>query len=330
MIGHRPCVVGLGELVWDLLPDGDLPGGAPANFAFHAAQLGGEGVVVSAVGKDPAGMALCDWLHAAGVDHDSVQSIDRATGKVSVSLSSSGQPEFVIHENAAWDYLAWNKPLEALAARTDCVCVGSLAQRSPLSRKIIRRFLLATSPGCLRIFDVNLRPPYVSPRVIAETVKLANIVKLNEDEWPFVAEHLHLSNEWSAGLREMVDKYQLRLVALTRGAGGSVLVDKDGIHEAPSQQVQVVDTIGAGDAFAAAMAIGLLHSVPISRLHRNAAAVARFVCTQPGATPVLPGALVHEVISAESKPPESAKLLLTQFPKVFGTLCRGSPASAIS
>ena len=166
MHGAKPLVVGLGEFLWDMLPAGKRPGGAPANFAAIATQLGANGIVASAVGEDAAGGELVRWLSDVGLPFDHVQTGAHATGIVSVEIGGGGHPQYVIHENTAWDHIEWTPALESLASRADCVCIGSLAQRSVKSRTTIQRFLETTSRECLRIFDVNLRQNYYSREVV--------------------------------------------------------------------------------------------------------------------------------------------------------------------
>ena len=294
-MSNRHCVVGLGELVWDLLPADNLPGGAPANFAFHVSQLGADGIVVSAVGDDPEGELLVEWIKDSGLDSSYIEVSPWATGTVAVSLNSAGQPDYVIHENVAWDHLSWTETLSALSQTADCVCVGSLAQRSELSRRTILQFLRATRPDCLRIFDVNLRQPHYDPAAIAETLALATVLKVNEAEWPIIARQSTVNSQWSIGMQELLARTNLQFIALTRGSRGSVLLSRNGMCVLEGQPIDVADTIGAGDAFAAGLAMGLLRGDPIDQIQKNAAAVADHVCTQSGATPTLPDSLLHRL-----------------------------------
>lgn len=291
MRSDRLCIVGIGELVWDHLPDATLPGGAPANFAYHSRQLGAEGVVVTAVGSDTPGDRLITWLADVGVDAGAVQRNCFPTGGVTVRLTSDGQPQYRIHEDAAWDHLEWTPALAALAKRADGVCVGSLGQRSPRSRETIRRFLAATRRDCLRMFDLNLREPHFGPRVLHETLDLIDVLKLNDEEWPFVADHFRLDRNPIDGCRALLSMAGLKMIALTRGAAGSVLITSAATHELPAPPVRVVDTVGAGDAFNATLCVGLLRGLPLTRVQAHATAVAGHVCTYAGATPSLPGEL---------------------------------------
>lgn len=278
-------VIGLGEVLWDLLPAGRQLGGAPANFACHVNRLGGNARVVSAVGDDALGRELLQRLDALDVSTEAVQvSADHPTGTVSVTVDAQGQPQYVIHENVAWDFLAWTPPLHALASQADCVCVGSLAQRSHGSAETIQRFLAGTTPACLRIFDINLRQHYYSAEVIEKTLSRCQVLKLNVDEWPVLAKMFGMDATLPGGLQACVRRWNLRLLALTRGDQGSVLVTPGQTHELDAIKVQVVDTVGAGDAFTARLAMGLLRNEPLETLHEAAAKLAALVCTQQGAT----------------------------------------------
>ena len=287
----RPLVVGLGELVWDLLPIAEPPAERRRISPSMLPNLAGRPPSSVRWGRITQATQLLDWIKTAGVDPAHIQRTDRSTGTVSVSLSESGQPQYQIHPDVAWDHLAWTPSLANLAKQVDCVCVGSLGQRSPRLPKnhpAISSSNLTSSPSDLRC---NLRDPHHDPSVIAETVGLANILKLNQDEWSFVARQFSVSTDWSVGLKQLIDATQLRLIAMTRGAHGSVLVDKDGMHQLEAEPIEIADTVGAGDAFTAAMAMGLLRNNPIATIQQTAATAASFVCTQSGATPSLPSSI---------------------------------------
>lgn len=286
---ERPIIVGLGEILWDLLPNGKQLGGAPANFASCAAALGARGVVISRIGKDSLGREIFHRLAAMQLERTYIDmDSDHPTGTVSVTLDARGQAQYIIHENAAWDFMLANDDLAALAASADALCVGTLAQRSSVSRDAIQRLLAATSPRCLRIFDINLRQHYYDAAIIDRTLTQSNIFKLNDEELPVVAKLLGLTGNPQEIARQLFKRYPLRLIARTRGEKGSVLYSPDDIDEIPGQAVRVVDTVGAGDAFAAALAVGLLRGHAISQVHQYAARVGAFVCTCVGATPQLP------------------------------------------
>ena len=284
-------IVGLGEALWDEFPDGPRFGGAPANFACHAAMLGADASLLSRVGDDDLGARAVAALRACGVDTSHVGTGPFPTGTVRVELDAAGKPTFAIRENVAWDHLAWADDLGALATRADAVCFGSLGQRSTESRDTIRRYLGATGSDCLRLFDANLRPPFYDRQVILDSLGLANALKLNDDELPIVAAMLGLSGNEAEMMAELARRFGLALVALTRGARGAVLLAGGVFHECTSLPVAVVDTVGAGDAFTAALTVGWLRGDDLGEVGRRACRVAEFVCSQAGATPTLPEAL---------------------------------------
>jgi len=288
-------VVGLGEILWDMLPTGRQLGGAPANFAYHAQALGGRGVVVSCIGNDGLGEEILSRLKALALDCEYI-GVDEnhPTGTVTVELDEQGKPNYTIHENVAWDYIACNSALLELAARTDAVCFGSLCQRSQLSRSTIRDFLQATRPDALRIFDINLRQSYFNREIIHTMLELSNVLKLNDEELSVVADLLGLTGAETDVLSRLTDIYELRLIALTRGANGSRLFTGTGDSNHQGFPAEVADTVGAGDSFTAAMALGLLLGQSLDRINEYSNRVAGFVCSQSGATPELPDSLTQE------------------------------------
>ena len=284
----RPNVIGLGEALWDVFPDAARFGGAPANFACHAAALGSEAWMVSAVGRDRLGDDAVASLAQKGVHTLMVQRNDRPTGTVTVTLDAEGKAAYAFAQDPAWDHLAWNESLALLAGRCRAVCFGSLAQRAPETRGTIRRFLKACSPACVRVFDVNLRQEFFSREVIEASLALAEVLKLNDDEVKVLAAMLGLPADEEAFAAEVAARFGLDTVALTRGARGSLIWHRGAYDEREAPKVNVVDTVGAGDAFTAALVTGLLHEEDLAAIHRHASEVAAFVCTQAGATPELP------------------------------------------
>ena len=286
----RPVIVGLGEVLWDLYPDATHFGGAPANFASHAASLGAEAWMVSAVGADDLGARALDALCERGVHCvHLVQDPHHATGRVLVTLNAAGQASYEFAADTAWDHLAWSDGLAALAARSDAVYFGTLGQRSPASRETIRRFLQVTPRPALRVFDVNLRQRFYDRETIHTSLQLASALKLNDEELPIVAELCAVrANTPREILSELLTRYKLRLAALTRGPHGSLLISTDAEDECPAPPTTVVDTVGAGDAFTATLVTGFLRGLPLPEINRHANAVASFVCSQNGATPALP------------------------------------------
>ena len=285
-----PVVVGLGEALWDVLPNGDHFGGAPANVALHAAALGAEAWLVSAVGQDARGDAALARLDAAGVRRDTVARLaGRPTGVVRVSLDTAGHPVYDIAADTAWDYVPWSEAVQQTAARADAIAFGSLAQRSPVSRATIRRAVTTARPEAWRLFDVNLRQHYYDADVLAASLDLANAVKLNEAELPVVSRLCDVPDGPAAAqLQTLCARFTLRLAALTRGPCGSVLVTPDDVCESAAPQTVVADTVGAGDAFTSALLIGMLAGLSLDAVSRRANAVAAYVCSQPGATPPIP------------------------------------------
>jgi fructokinase len=288
-----PTLVGLGEVLWDLFPEGPRFGGAPANFACHAAMLGARAAMVSQVGDDALGRQALEALGRHGVDTTHVARSPRfPTGTVQVEVDAAGQPRFEIREGVAWDQIPWSDSLATLARGAAGVCFGTLAQRHEVSRGTIRRFLESTAPGCLRIFDVNLRQHFYSPQVVLDSLNLATALKLNHEELPVVVSLCGIAADRDA-LPELARRFGLQWVALTRGAQGAVLWTDQGRAECGGVKVQVQDTVGAGDAFTAALAVGILSGRDPATICEHACRVAAFVCTQPGATPMLPPELLQ-------------------------------------
>ncbi len=290
-----PRIVGLGEILWDVFPDGARFGGAPANFACSAAGLAAGSARVGmagAVGRDDLGQRALAELTSRGVDVTAVAVLPEPTGRVDVTVDLAGHASYVFAPDCAWDHVSWSGSLERLAAETSAVCFGTLGSRGSVSLATVRRFVAAVPSSALRILDINLRPPFWSPEIVRDSLPLASIVKCNDDELPVVAELLGLSGSPEAILRQLVSSHALRLAALTRGAKGSLLVSADGLSsDLPGTPVEVVDTVGAGDAFTAAVTLGLLAGWPLSKLHAHAERVAAFVCTQAGGTPPIPADL---------------------------------------
>jgi fructokinase len=288
----KPLVIGIGEILWDLLPSGPRMGGAPANFACHARALGADAQVVSRVGDDAAGSKLLENLIELGLPVTGI-SIDSThpTGSVGVKIMDDGQPEFTIEPDVAWDHLVSDQGLENLFACADAACFGSLAQRSAASARTIRGLLALTKPEALRIFDVNLRQNHFNAATIEASLDLANVLKLNDAELPRIASMLGIKGPVRECLTALVSRFGLRLVVFTRGGEGSILYDGVEWCEHPGLTVKVCDTIGAGDSFTAAVTMGLLKRWPIGRISEVATEVAAHVCSCPGAVPELPDSI---------------------------------------
>jgi fructokinase len=292
-------IVGLGEILWDLFPEGKKLGGAPANFAYHARALGDEGVPASRVGMDPLGQEILRSLAEQGLPADHIQSDpSRPTGTVEVRLDAKGVPTFTITSEVAWDYLEWGEELQALAAKADAVCFGSLAQRSPRSRQTIRAFLAAARREALRVFDVNLRQSWYSAEVLGESLTASSILKLNDAELPVVLRTLGLSEpeEPEQGCRLLLDEFHLDLVCLTLGENGCLLVEKSEARRQPGVRVTVADTVGSGDAFTAALCHHRLRGASLERIGRAANRYGAWVASQVGAMPRVTAEILQAVL----------------------------------
>ena len=293
---RKPVVVGLGEVLWDLFPGGRKLGGASANFAWHANQLGATGIVVSSIGDDDLGHEILSALHLMGLDGGFIhRQASYPTVTVNVRVDSGGIPSYTIHERVAWDSIPFSPDLALLAQRADAVCVGSLAQRSAITSRTIQNFLDATPPACWRVFDLNLRQQFYSRETIELTLRKTRLLKLNDEEWPILADMFGLDAEVPGGMKKLMRLFDIEIVALTRGAEGSLIYSATETHTAKAPLVKVIDTVGAGDSFTAAFVMGILKGRPLTRAHAQAAKVASYVCTQQGATPEIPDELVDGI-----------------------------------
>jgi fructokinase len=299
-------ILGIGELLWDMLPEGPRLGGAPANFSVMAGRLGNHAAILSRIGRDNLGRDAVHRLDPLPADTSFLQ-IDPAheTGRVTVSFNN-GQPEYTIHQPAAWDSMELSDEWVRLAERADAVCFGSLAQRSLESRQTIQTLAAQTSARCIRIFDVNLRPPFYSSEVIQESLELATVVKMNDAEVPLVLGLLGLTAEDDATLgslrlgaeRLLAEFPTLQMAAITRGAQGSLLVARDEWHQHAGFPIKVADTIGAGDAFTAALTHYLLRGAELPVLNDAGNRWGSWVASQSGAMPPLTDAVRVEIETA--------------------------------
>lgn len=298
---ESPTIVGLGEVLWDLLPVGKQLGGAPANFAYMANLLGDRGIVASRIGSDALGAELRDALTRLGLDTSFVQSDPvHPTGTVKVEIDRAGQPSYEITESVAWDFLEINREWLLLARQADAICFGSLAQRSPKSRETIRMFLGAARPDAARVFDVNLRQDFYSATVIAESAKLADILKLNDSELPRVMQLLGLVyDEERSSAERLLRATGVKLVCVTRGSRGSLLVDGNASNEHPGSSVPVADAVGAGDAFAAALVHHFLRGSSLTAMNEAANRMGAWVVGQVGATPLADDDVLRKVRAAQ-------------------------------
>jgi fructokinase len=285
-------VVGIGELLWDVFPQGKHLGGAPINFACHCAQLGAKAYPVSCIGEDALGLEIREAVDALLVDPSYVfQAGQHPTGTVQVTLDAAAKPSYEICEDVAWDWIPMSPALTALAQKADAVCFGSLAQRNTMTRETIYDFLAAMPLEAVKIFDVNLRQAFYSKELIIISLTHANVLKLSDEELPILADMLGLHGSVAEQIRALVDKYQLQLAAYTRGAEGSLLVGPECSDDHTGYPAKLVDSVGAGDSFTATLCMGLLEGNPLSVINDHANRVAAFVCSQSGAVPRFPEAL---------------------------------------
>lgn len=286
---ETPIVVGLGELLWDCFGDSRLPGGAPANVAFQACQLGCLGVVASRVGRDGLGDELVAFLQSQGLRTDWVQRDPmRPTSTVTVDTSRPDHPRYVIHEDVAWDYLQFDAALEDLMGRAEAVCFGTLAQRSRQSRETIHRALQAVRPECLVVYDVNLRQHYYQRDWVEQSLARSAIVKLNAEEVIELDKLLGLeSPDQIAFARELQECFGVKTVCITRAERGCLLVGRDEVIDSPGVPVKVADAVGAGDAFTAALIVAQLRAWPLVSQASFANGVGALVAGRPGAMPLL-------------------------------------------
>src|SRR5258707_2320446 len=297
----RPIVVGLGELLWDLFPSGKQLGGAPANFAYIPALLGDAGIVASRVGDDRLGQEALWHLKSSGLDVSRIQrDPSHPTGTVKVEVDSNGQPEYQITENVAWDFMEFSEDWISLARSAHAVCFGTLAQRNPASRAAIRAFLSALPSFAIGIFDVNLRQSYFNAEILRDSLRHAKVLKLNHQEFPRFLDLLQcpLKNSGRAeitGARWLCRAFGSRLVCITRGAKGSLLVTAESHHEHPGFSVKIADTVGAGDAFTAALVHHALRGSSLAMMNTAANRMGAWVASQEGAMPPADAEILAEV-----------------------------------
>lgn len=280
--------IGLGELLWDCFPAHRLPGGAPANVAFHAQQLGLSAAVATRVGTDPLGDELIAYLQQQGLTTDLVQR-DPLHGTGTVTVQPCGtNTSYTFLENSAWDFLEIDHAWQAALSTAKVVCFGTLAQRGPVSRATIQQGLKLTAPDCLRVYDINLRPPFYEREWIETSLKLARIVKLNDDEVRVLRAMFHVPVDGEQQFAQwMLQSYGLELVCITRGARGAIAVTANEVAEVPGLPITVVDTVGAGDAFTAGFIWSRLQTWPLERGLQLANRLGALVASRAGAMPKL-------------------------------------------
>lgn len=283
-------IVSLGEVLWDVFPDGPRFGGAPANWACAIAGLLGDKAkvaMISAVGSDLLGKEAIKSLQQLNVDVSKIQSCSFATGTVTINLDESRQASYEFAENCAWDNIIWSDSWQALAAKTDVICFGSLAQRGEVSRQAIQKFIHAVPPSALKVFDINLRSNFYTVKTIRQSLELANVLKLNEEELPIIANMFSIEGDTATLLTKIKEQFQLDCLALTQGEKGAMLIHHDQTVAVPIVPTSVVDTVGAGDSFTAALTLGLLQEKPLMEIAEFATKVSSYVCAQRGGTPQL-------------------------------------------
>ena len=289
----KDVVVGMGEALWDILPEGKKIGGAPANFAYHVSQFGLPGCVVSAIGDDALGKEIIENFISKGLNHH-IATVPYPTGTVQVEIDPAGIPQYEIKENVAWDNIPYTDSLEQLAARTRAVCFGSLAQRNVVSCNTINRFLdaMPKSDDSLVVFDVNLRQGFYNKDILYNSMSRCNILKINDEELVTVS---RIFGYPGIDLQDkcliLLDKFNLDVLILTCGVNGSYVFVPDSVSFLPTPQVEVADTVGAGDSFTAAFVANILKGRSVVEAHAKAVETSAYVCTKNGAMPVLPGEL---------------------------------------
>jgi fructokinase len=284
----KRLVVGLGEVLWDMLPEGRKIGGAPVNFAYHAGQFGIDTMAVSAIGNDKLGEDTIAEMNGKHLNHI-FPSVPYPTGSVQVSLDEKGVPAYDIKENVAWDNIPFTNEIESVARSCRAVCFGSLAQRNAVSRNTIRKFIESTPSGCIRIFDINLRQNFYTSNVIRDSLEHCNILKINDEEIMLVSRMFNYdSSNIENVCRTIMEDFSLEMVILTCGTKGSYIFTKGGVSFMPTPKVNVADTVGAGDSFTGSFCAAILRGLPVAEAHKKAVEVSAYVCTQNGAMPEIP------------------------------------------
>ena len=297
-MNNHPIVVGMGEALWDVLPEGKKLGGAPANFAYHVSQFGLESRVVSAVGEDKLGAEILENFRQKQL-YGLIETVPYPTGTVQVELDAEGVPCYDIKEGVAWDNIPYTQALEGLARQTRAVCFGSLAQRSVVSRQTIHRFLdaMPDDADTLRIFDINLRQSFYTKEILCDSFKRCNVLKINDEELVTVS---RMFGYPGIDLQDkcwiLLAKYNLKMLILTCGVNGGYVFTPGHISFVETPKVQVADTVGAGDSFTAAFTSAILRGRSVAEAHRLAVDTSAYVCTQQGAMPLLPKNLTNKLV----------------------------------
>ena len=281
-------IIGLGEALWDVLPEGKKLGGAPANFAYHAGQFGLDTIAISALGEDALAEETIEALKEHGLNY-LMPRVPYPTGTVQVTLAEGGIPTYEIKEGVAWDNIPYTDEMADIAKNARAVCFGSLAQRNAVSRENIRKFLADTPADCLKICDINLRQQFYSKEVLEDSFRLCNILKINDEELVVVNRMFGYDGlDMRQTCEKMVQDYGLKMLVLTCGTNGSYVFTNDGLTSfQDTPKVKVADTVGAGDSFTGSFCACILNGKPVQEAHKTAVQVSAFVCTQNGAMPVI-------------------------------------------
>lgn len=288
-------IVGLGEILWDVLPEGKKLGGAPANFAYHASQFGMNGLAVSAIGRDSLGDEILDQLSGKNL-HYQLEKVEFPTGTVQVTLDKNGIPNYDICQGVAYDNIPWTPGMEAIAKETQAVCFGTLAQRDAVSRSTILQFLDTMPADSVKIYDINLRQHWYTKEIIEDSLQRSTILKINDEELVVVREMMgQQALDTVEFCRYLLDTYALKLVILTCGVEGSYVVTANECLFQGTPKVEVADTVGAGDSFTSAFCVAYLKQLPLAQAHKLAVDVSAYVCTQSGAMPELPAELKAQI-----------------------------------
>jgi len=290
-------IVGLGEALWDMLPEGKKIGGAPANFAYHVSQLGLESCVVSAIGNDALGNEILDVFHEKNLKYQ-LEKVNFPTGTVQVELDAEGVPCYEIKERVAWDNIPFTEALQTLALSTRSVCFGSLAQRSTVSRETVNRFLdtMPDGEGQCKIFDINLRQNFFDKEIIENSLNKCNILKINDEELVIISRMFGYPGiDLQDTCWKLINKYELKMLILTCGTNGSYVFASGEVSFLETPNVNVADTVGAGDSFTAAFCASIIKGKSVREAHKLAVDVSAYICTQSGAMPVLPETLKKQL-----------------------------------
>ena len=282
-------IVGLGEALWDVLPEGKKLGGAPANFAYHAGQFGLDTIAISALGEDALAEETIEALKEHGLNY-LMPRVPYPTGTVQVTLAEGGITTYEIKEGVAWDNIPYTDEMAEIAKNARAVCFGSLAQRNKVSRENIRKFLADTPADCLKICDINLRQQFYSKEVLEDSFQLCNILKINDEELVVVNRMFGYDGlDMRQTCEKMVQDYGLKMLVLTCGTNGSYVFTDDGLTSfQDTPKVEVADTVGAGDSFTGSFCACILNGKPVQEAHKTAVQISAFVCTQNGAMPTIP------------------------------------------